>query len=238
MLKIDLHVHSIASGHAFNTIFELANEATKRRIKAIGIIEHGPSMEGAPHLGYFEMLYQIPKVIKGARIITGCECNIINRKGALDLPKNLQHQLEYVTAGLHKRTPYPIKNSIDQNTASIISAMKNNRIHAIVHPYRPEFPIDIKAVMNATKKCKVLMELNLSLLKRPDLDDTFLEQIKLILKIAKENDQKIIIGTDSHIMTDIGDDSALKKLGLKIPHGLILGEDGNIKKIENFLKSK
>lgn len=238
MLKIDLHIHSIASGHSFNTIFELAAEAAKKDIKCIGIVDHGPSMEGAPHVGYFEMLYKVPKKINGVRVITGCECNIINIDGELDLPVNPRNNLNLVMAGLHKKTPYPENTTVNQNTKAITNAIERNKMHIIVHPYRPEFPIDIKVVMDTARKYNVLMEVNLSLFSRPNISNNFLEQVRLMIKMVQENNQKLIVGTDSHIATNIGDDSILKKFDLNIPPDLILGNKGNYKEVEKFLNLK
>ena len=144
MLKFDLHTHTIASGHAFNTVFELAKEAEKRKIEAIAITDHGPSMEGSSCVGYFEMLKQIPKELYNVKILRGGELNIINTKGEIDLPLDVQDTLDLVIVGLHKRTPFPQKTTISQNTSAIINAIKKNRVHIISHPYRLKFPIDIK----------------------------------------------------------------------------------------------
>jgi putative hydrolase len=44
MLKIDLHLHTIASGHAYNTILEYVDQAKKLKMKMIGFADHGPSL--------------------------------------------------------------------------------------------------------------------------------------------------------------------------------------------------
>ena len=46
-MKIDLHTHSIVSGHALNTVYEMIAEAKKRGITHLGITEHGPGIECA-----------------------------------------------------------------------------------------------------------------------------------------------------------------------------------------------
>ena len=50
-MKIDLHIHSIASGHALNTVDEISAYAEKCGMTHIAITDHGPAMEGAPHGG-------------------------------------------------------------------------------------------------------------------------------------------------------------------------------------------
>ncbi len=50
MLRIDLHTHSIASGHALNTVYEMALVASRIGVTHLGITDHGPSMKGPPML--------------------------------------------------------------------------------------------------------------------------------------------------------------------------------------------
>lgn len=40
-IKCDLHIHSIASGHAFNTIDECSSYAFLNQYSVIGISDHG-----------------------------------------------------------------------------------------------------------------------------------------------------------------------------------------------------
>lgn len=238
MLRVDLHTHSLASGHAFSTIFELSSFADKNRVEMIGITDHGPSMEGAPHIGYFEMLNKVPKELNGVKIITGCEANIINLEGDIDLPAEVQKQLSLVMIGLHKRTPYLKKASRTENTQAIINAIQKNRVHVVVHPYRPEFPVDIEKVFESAKEYGVLLEINLSSLNNYGDLKEFLDQVRLMIKMADSYNEKLIIGSDAHVANEIGDDSILERLGLKIPTELILGGQKGYIEVEEFLKRK
>jgi len=237
MMKHDLHVHTFASGHAFNTIWELASYAKKNNIEAIGILDHGPSMEGAPYVGYFEMLKRLPGEIEGVRIISGCEANVIDLKGNIDLPLSLQKELVLIAVGLHKRTPFPERTNIKQNTEALIRAIQRNRIHMVAHPYRLDFPIDIERVYKIAREYKVLFELNLSLLKQYSDSKELLEQIFLMLDLIKSNNDKVIIASDAHVATEIGDDSILRTLDINLPANLVLGAVSGYQEITEFLKS-
>jgi putative hydrolase len=46
MLKIDLHIHTIASGHAQNTILEFINQAKDLKMEVIGISDYGRGNSG------------------------------------------------------------------------------------------------------------------------------------------------------------------------------------------------
>ena len=43
---MDLHTHTIASGHAYNTLREMAKAAADRGLEILGITEHAPMMPG------------------------------------------------------------------------------------------------------------------------------------------------------------------------------------------------
>ena len=43
---MDMHTHTIASGHAYNTIYEMARWAASKGVALLGITDHGPRMEG------------------------------------------------------------------------------------------------------------------------------------------------------------------------------------------------
>ena len=77
-LLVDLHTHTVSSGHAYNTITENALAASRRGLKLLGMTDHGPSMPGAPHLYHFGNLSIIPEEISGVKILPGVEANIIN----------------------------------------------------------------------------------------------------------------------------------------------------------------
>ncbi len=49
---IDLHNHTVASGHAYSTVEELISRA-KRRLKVLGISDHTPAMPGGANLLHF-----------------------------------------------------------------------------------------------------------------------------------------------------------------------------------------
>jgi len=238
MMKFDLHVHTLASGHAFNTIWELTLYAKKNNMEVIGITDHGPSMEGAPHLGYFEMLTRLPEKIEGVRIIPGCEANVIDLKGNIDLPVSIQNELSFIVVGLHERTPFPKRTNIEQNTEALIQAIQKNRIHVIAHPYRLNFPIDVEQVYKVAKEYKVLFELNLSLLRCYGDSKKLLEQIFLMLELIKSSNDKVVVTSDAHIVTEVGDDSILKRLSINLPANLVLGEVDGYQEIIEFLKRR
>ena len=48
-LIADMHCHTVASGHAYSTVQEIAREASNKGLEMVAITDHGPSMPGGPH---------------------------------------------------------------------------------------------------------------------------------------------------------------------------------------------
>jgi putative hydrolase len=97
----DMHTHSIASGHAYSTINELAAAASAKGLLAMAITDHGPALPGGPHAYHFGAMRFIPREIGGVRILLGCEANIIDINGRIDLSADYLNRLDFVMAGLH-----------------------------------------------------------------------------------------------------------------------------------------
>ena len=51
---LDVHTHTLASGHAYSTIREMAQTASEKGLKLLGITEHGPKMPGSCPRHYFQ----------------------------------------------------------------------------------------------------------------------------------------------------------------------------------------
>jgi putative hydrolase len=192
MLKIDPHVHSIASGHALNTVYELAAEARKRKLTHLGITEHGPSMEGAPHEGYFWVSSVAPRKIGSVSVLYGVEANVVDLNGKIDIGEELLKVQDIVSVGLHRKTSYDGK-TIEHNTKALINAMKNKYVKIITHPYRAEFPVDVYAIADAACKYGVLLEINIRVFK--NLNSRLLEAYRSLISFIKDRGEKVIVGS-------------------------------------------
>jgi putative hydrolase len=214
MLKIDLHLHTIASGHAHNTILEYINQAKKLKMKIIGFADHGPSLYGVSvNEWYYQLQKRIPKKIDGIRILKSIEANIINEKGELDISdKVITGYLDYVIANFHEGSAY---NDLGKkrNTEVMIKAIKLGKINIISHPFAiKEIKIDIERVSEAACFYKVLLEVNLCYLSTRKLKDETMSNLKKMIAIVKKNKQKVIVNSDAHNIWDMADDSGLKKI--------------------------
>ncbi len=204
----DLHVHTVASGHAYSTVLEAARAAADRGLAMIALTDHGPAMPGGPHAYHFSNQRCMPAEIFGVRVLKGIEANVIDRAGTLDLDEGRLAMLEIVLAGLHTLcAPY---GSVAENTAMMLAAMKNPWVDVIVHPGNPEYPVDEEAVVRAAVECDVALEINnssLTVSRRGSLP-----HCDHIIRLAKEYGCKLIVGTDSHFALSVGDFSAAAAL--------------------------
>lgn len=220
MLSLDLHTHTIANGHAFNTLFEMVSEADRRGVKILGVTEHGPSMAGAPHVWFFNMAPRVPGRIGNVTVLSGIEANILSPEGELDLPEELLAVQDVVFAGLHEFTPYPVGLSVRENTSAVLGAVRNQYLDVIAHPYRPEFPVEVRPVVEAAAECGVLLEINLSLFRRRNLDEGMISAYRELVKLSAEYGQPLVISSDAHIATDLADDSCLIRADLGLDENL------------------
>ncbi len=137
-MEVDLHIHTIASGHAYNTVYELAKDASEKQMKIIGIADHGPALIGGPCESYFKCLHRIPKELYGVRILKGIEANIVNCKGDIDISEEIIQPLHLVIAGFHGDTPYDGRR-IAQHTAAGSRYPESSCQHHI-SPVYPSIP--------------------------------------------------------------------------------------------------
>ncbi|MCD4704456.1 PHP domain-containing protein [bacterium] len=203
-MKVDLHTHTVASGHAWGTLFENVKEAKSKGIKLLAITDHGPSALGASTDVYFKSLKRIPKTIDGVRILSGVEANIINNKGKLDLEDEVLKKLDVVIVGFHKRCGYT-DQGIKKNTKVLIKAMQNPYVKMLSHPYQSKIKIDIEKITQEAIKRNILLEINASyFFTKKIADKEIMDKLKLMIKILKENKKKMIINSDAHNPYEIG----------------------------------
>lgn len=199
---IDLHCHTISSGHAYSTISENIDEAAKCGLEFLGMSDHAPNMPGASHLFHFYNLKAIPKEIKGVKVLKGIEANIIDYNGNIDIPADLAEKLDYVIASMHP--PCVAFGSIEENTNAVIKAMESKHIKVIGHPDDSRYPLDYEKIVKAAKENDVLLEVNNSSLNPDGYRAGALDNYKIMLSLCKKYKVKVILGSDAHICYAVG----------------------------------
>ena len=84
-LKLDVHTHTVMSGHAYSTLQEMVTAAQEKHLQILGITEHAPGIPGTCHPIYFRNLHVVPRQWGELRLMLGAELNILDTQGTLDL---------------------------------------------------------------------------------------------------------------------------------------------------------
>jgi len=197
----DMHTHTIASGHAYSTLNELAAEAARKGLLAMAVTDHGPALPGGPHMYHFGAMRFFPDHIAGVRIFRGIEANILDSRGTLDLPEPYLRKLDFVMAGLHEGCGFDDAGVV-RNTEAVLNAMANPLVRAISHPGNPIFPLDYEAVVQGARETGTALELNntsFSISRKGSAPNC--ERLAgLIARIGAP----LVIGSDAHIAQMVG----------------------------------
>ena len=230
---VDTHTHTSASGHAYSTLLENAKAAAEKGIKVMAVTDHGPNMPGGPHEFYFRNLKAIPDKLYGVTILRGCEANIIDFQGNLDISEWAQEKLDIIIASLHEPCIKP--GSIDENTEALLGVMDNTNVQIIGHSGNPAFPIWEEKIVKKAKEKDIIIEINnnsFSARKGSEVN------CRKIAELCREYGVKVTLGSDAHICCDIGEfskaEEILKDVGM--PEELIMNNDES--KIIKYLIGK
>lgn len=232
-IKIDMHTHTLASGHAYGTVNEMIAAAADKNIEILGITEHGPNIPGSCNPFYFFNLHVIPRKQYGVKVMLGAEINILDYNGTLDLQQKHINNLDLRIAGIHHDCYTP--GSIDKNTSAIINAIKNPDIDIISHPDDSNCPLDYEAVVKAAKEYHTLLEINNNALRMASRKNVA-ENQRTLLELCKKENIPVICNSDAHYMNDIGNIDHLEKVvdSVDFPEELIISYYPE--KFEEFIK--
>lgn len=150
MYPVDLHMHTVASTHAYSTLHDYIAEAKRKGIKLFAITDHGPDMADAPHYWHFINMRIWPRLVEGVGILRGIEANIKNTQGEIDCTGPMLNSLDLIIAGFHEPV-FPPKDKAT-HTEAMIATIASGAVHIISHPGNPKFPVDIPAIAAAAAK--------------------------------------------------------------------------------------
>ena len=199
---LDLHTHTIASGHAYNTLYEMARSAADKGVRLYGCSDHAPAMPGSCHEFHFVNFKVIPRELFGIHILMGCELNIMNYNGKIDLANRYLKRMDYAIASIHE--PCYRSGTAKENTAAYLGAIANPYVNIIGHPDDGRFPIEYEPIVEAAARHHKLLEVNNSSLHpqspRPQARENYLT----MLELCKQYRVSIIMNSDAHIEADVG----------------------------------
>lgn len=230
---LDMHCHTIASGHAYSTLQEIVSRAKQKGLKLVGISDHAPAMPGTAHIFYFANLKVIPKVIDDIRVLKGVEANIIDYDGNIDMTERDLRGLDYAIASMH--TPCLKPSSIEENTKAIIKAMDNPYIKIIGHPDDSRYPLDYEKIVKYAKERKILLEVNNSSLRPEALRKNAMGNVMEYLKLCKEYEVPVIFSSDAHISFDVGNFQYCKEVARMVDFPEELVVNASIEYLSNYI---
>lgn len=198
---LDVHTHTIMSGHAYSTIQEMARAAADKGLQILGITEHAPSIPGTCDPIYFRNLHVVPRTMYGVRLLLGAELNILDTHGTLDLDEYYYSKMDIRIAGIHDLCWKG--GTVEENTQGMINAIRNPWTHIISHPGDGTADLLFEPVVLAAKEAHTLLEINSSSLKPLRHKEKAKENNLKILTLCKKYEVPVILGSDAHISFDI-----------------------------------
>lgn len=204
--EADTHTHTLASGHAYNTIMEMVQAAAAKGLKALGITDHtkgvpGHEMTGAPDDIYFRNYRVIPREICGVHVLMGAEVNILNG-GMIDLSERALKQQDIIIASIHGQC-YD-NEGIERNTENILKVLENPYVDILGHPDGSDWPLDYERVIAKAAEMGTIIELNENSYRQPGLRKNCRENALTYLALCKKMGVPVAIGSDAHFMDLVG----------------------------------
>ena len=215
-LIADTHAHTIASGHAYSSLREMAFAASNNGLEVLSITEHAPEMPGSCQEIYFRNFQVIPREMHGVKLLLGTELNIMNPNGELDLSETICKNLDIVIASIHSPC-YGFGHTKEENTRAYTEVMKKPYVDIIGHPDDGRFPVDYEVLVRTAKETKTLLE--------------------QMLDLCKQYEVCVTTGSDAHIDVDAGNFEYVKEVleYCKFPEELVVTTEFN--KLKQFLNN-
>lgn len=225
MIKLDVHTHTVMSGHAYSTMQEMVTAAQQKHLDILGITEHAPGIPGTCHPIYFRNLHVVPRQYDGLRLLLGAELNILDTKGTLDLDEYYYRLLDLRIAGIHLLCWEG--GTIEENTQGMINAIRNPWTQIISHPGDGTADLLFEPIVLAAKETKTLLEINNSSLNPVRKKETAMKNNLEILRLCKRYEVPVILSSDAHISYAIADYSFIWPLlqETDFPDELIMNYD-------------
>lgn len=207
--ELDIHTHTLVSGHAYGTIREMAQAARDQELKLWAFAEHGPAVPGACHPIYFANIHCIPRSLYGVEVLRGCEINVL-QDGTLDLEQRWIDKLDFGIAGIHGICYQDAGR--EQNTDNLISCMRHPKVFFVSHPDDDHTPLNYERLVDAAVEHHVALEVNNSSFHKPDQRLGCVKNYETMLQLCMDRRAPIIVGSDAHDPSAVGDHAMAREL--------------------------
>lgn len=216
----DTHTHTVACGHAMGTVTENLAHAARLGHRFLTITEHTGSTPWSAHPWFFNNLIRMPRVVDGVVLLKGCEVNVLNAEGDLDLQPSLLNALDLVVASAHMESYVGSRERSDY-TDLYLALAQNPLVDIIGHCGDPRFPHDLDRAVRAYRDHGKIVELNSgSVLSRKGSQPLCRE----VAQLCKRYGVPVVLSSDAHCPQHVGrvDDSAALAEEVEIPAEQVL----------------
>jgi DNA polymerase (family 10) len=202
-IRGDLHMHTNWSDGK-NSLKEMTETARELGHEYIAIADHTGSLQAPEGIDGDKIRSQMNEIDRldsefdDITILRGLEVNI-DSDGELEVKDKILKDLDVVVAGINSG----YRQSREQLTDRIISAMENQYVNIIAHPTgrkihkRSAYQLDLDRIFQASVDTNTYLEVN-SQPDRLDLRD-------VLIKKAIQTGCKLVIDTDAHSGERLGD---------------------------------
>lgn len=195
----DLHTHTLASSHAYSTLYENITAAKQKGLEMIAMTDHAPTMPDAPHPWHFIYFKAIPREVEGIRLLCGVEANILNSSGELDISENVLSDMDIVIASIHNSSYDEDKGG--DHTKTWMNIIDNPYVDVLGHSGSPDYMYDIDTVLPYAKaKGKCIEINNHSFVTRPEN----IERCREIALACIKYQVPVAVNSDAHFMAEVG----------------------------------
>lgn len=216
-IKADFHTHTIASLHAYSTLKENIDAAKALGQQYIAVTEHfngiGDALSINNEIARTNCIEERTKKLEGFRVIGGIELNLGQQNEFISSIKGVNVRI----GGIHdwywsvkhqdieslKRT---VKDYIDRGYINVmahpersIDVLSNGKYGTHLTPAVKEY---YQWLIEYTKKKRVFIELN-EYSAENDVGGSR-ERMEYIVKLARDNNNPITLGSDAHFYTEVG----------------------------------
>ena len=221
---LDLHTHTLASGHAYNTISEMARAAADKGLKLLGITEHAVKMPGTCHLLYFSNLKVVEREQFGVQLLMGVELNILDYNGKVDFSQPRLEEMDLCIASFH--TPCISPGTIEENTHAACCVMENPYITILGHPDDARYPLDYERLVLKAKETGTILELNNSSISPDSFRPNARENDRIMLELCKRYGAEVVVDSDAHTAAQVGNHQYAEKILQEVgfPEELLLND--------------
>lgn len=211
----DMHTHTIFSEHAFSTLKENMDVAYERGLKVIAntdhLYQHGAPLNIKNEAVRIRITEQRVNKLATVKVIGSAEFNV----GQPIYNMNYIEHIKWKPLGLHGLFIDTASETFDSLYEDYLKRSDWN--NAFVHIERELDAVNHgESKFELTKSCKEYMEKLVLLAKRRDIyleineasfegGELQLERLRYWLKIAKENGNRIYLGTDAHFCDEVGE---------------------------------